>query len=186
MAAAPCHYCTRPAVEECATCGRLYCAEHGEDVCLRCLSPEAATPNPAVYRGALFALAVGTLLTVFLLVRPPESKSSQDTVRKLATPTPSSAGTATPTPPGSQAARTPTPGAGTPSATASAGATASATASATITPVGERTYNVKEGDTLSSIAAANGTTVDALKAANPGLTDVIQIDQALRIPAPAR
>lgn len=183
MPDAACHYCPRPATEECPTCGRLYCTEHGEDVCLRCLSPEAATPNALIYRGALVALVVGTLLTVFLLVRPPESKSGQDSVRTLATPTPSFGATATPTPPGTVARRSPTAAGATASGTPSASGTTSATASTT--PGAERAYTVKAGDTLSAIAVANGITVEELQAANPGLTDVIQPGQVLKLP-PAR
>ena len=48
-----CHYCDNPAEAECPTCGRLYCSEHGEDVCLRCMSPESAAPSQAVYRGSI-------------------------------------------------------------------------------------------------------------------------------------
>ncbi|MFN0146353.1 MAG: LysM peptidoglycan-binding domain-containing protein [Dehalococcoidia bacterium] len=180
MPDAACHYCTRPATEECPTCGRLYCTEHGEDVCLRCLSPEAATPNAAVYRGALVALVVGTLLTVFLLVRPPESKSGQDSVRTLATPTPSFGTTATPTPRSTAPPQSPTAGPGTPAAATTPSPTGGATASPT-----PGSYTVQAGDTLSGIAVANGITVEQLQAANPGLTEVIQIGQVLVLP-PAR
>ena len=67
MASASCHYCNRPAEEECSTCGRLYCLEHGEDVCLRCLAPEAATPSGNVYRGSLLALVAASLVAMSLV-----------------------------------------------------------------------------------------------------------------------
>ncbi len=46
-------------------------------------------------------------------------------------------------------------------------------------------YTVKSGDSLSRIAQNNNTTVDAILAANPGLTidSVIQIGQLLKLPA---
>ena len=177
MAEARCHYCTQPAQEECHTCGRLYCAEHGEDVCLRCLSPEAATPSPFVFRGAVFALAVAVAVTIYLVISPPESRSAQDAVRVLPTPTPQLQPTATPTPQGSAVPVTATRTVATATTTAQPG-------SATATPAGQRTYAVQPGDSLSGIAAANGVTVDALIAANPGLTEDIQIGQEIVIPAP--
>jgi len=50
--------------------------------------------------------------------------------------------------------------------------------------MGGGTVEVASGDTLSQIAAANNTTVEALLAANPGITDpnMIQIGQKLNIP----
>ena len=171
MADVRCHYCTRPADEECATCGRLYCAEHGEDVCLRCLSPEAATPSVNVFRGALLALAVASFLTIFLLIRPPESKSSQDTPRTLATPTPAISATATPTRPGSV------------TRTASPSASVAATSAPGTTPGAGSPYVVASGDTVSTLAEKFGVTVEAILAVNPGLSrDNIRIGQTLTIP----
>jgi LysM domain len=163
-------------MDECQTCGRLYCGEHGDDVCLRCLSPEAATPNAALFKGAVVALAVGTALTIFLVVKPPESRSAQDTIRTLATPTPAVLSTATPTPPGATRPATATPAAGAGSPTAAPNGSA--------TPVGESTYVVQSGDTLGGIAQAKGVTVDAILAANPGLTENIRVGQEITIPAP--
>ncbi len=75
----------------------------------------------------------------------------------VSTPTPTSGATATPTP-----TRTPRPSA---------------------TPVATRTYRVRAGDTLSSIAAEFGTTVKVLAALN-GISDpsLIRTGQVLRIP----
>lgn len=174
MADALCHYCRRPAQSECPTCGRLYCPEHGEEVCLRCLSPEAATPSAMVYRGALFALAVGTLVTIFLLISPPESASQKDTARPVATPTPAVATTATPTP----------QPAGTATVTATAPAPAAASPTPTTTPVARRVHVVVSGDSLSRIADLYDVSIDQLIAANPGLTENIQIGQEIIIPTP--
>ena len=46
------------------------------------------------------------------------------------------------------------------------------------------TYVVVQGDTLTSIAAANGTSVSALLALNPDITDpnLISIDQVINLP----
>ena len=97
MAEAKCHYCTRPAQAECHSCGRLYCGEHGEDMCLRCLSPEAATPSALVFRGAIVALVVASAVAIYLFVSPPESKSTQASPQ-VSTPVQRLPATATPTP----------------------------------------------------------------------------------------
>ena len=175
MADPTCHYCDRPAEEQCPTCGRLYCLEHGDDVCLRCMAPESATPSSLMYRGSLLVLIVASLITIFLFVRPPESKSKGDSVRTLATSTSASAATATPTPPGST----------TRSATAQpSGATgASTTVQPSTTPPAANTYTVVSGDTLSGIAAAKGTTLDVIQALNPGITpQTLGIGTVLKLP----
>ena len=178
MAEAPCHYCPRPAQSECHTCGRLYCGDHGEDVCLRCLSPEAATPSPLVFRGAVLALLVATALTIFLVINPPESASKADAVRTVVAPTVSGPATATPTRPGSQPTRTATITSTTPAA--------STTAAPGGTPGQGQSYTVEAGDSLSRIAERFNTTQQAIRDANPGLTDTLQIGQILRIPAASR
>ncbi len=65
------------------------------------------------------------------------------------------------------------------SAAPDAGAQAVTSAAATAT------YVVRSGDSLSKIAARNGTTIAALRSANNLATDVIQIGQKLIIPAGA-
>lgn len=167
MAEPNCHYCESEAESECPTCGRLYCAEHGDDVCLRCMAPESAAPSAAVYRGSVVALLVASVVAVFLLIRPPESKGSADASRVLATATSATGATATPTRPGSTPTRT-TPGS--PVSTATAGASPAPSTPGPSPSPAKKTYTVKSGDTLSGIAAANGTTVDAILALNPGLT----------------
>lgn len=176
MATPTCHYCERPAEAECPTCGRLYCDEHGDDVCLRCMQPETATPAPMVYRGSLLALVVASAVAIFLLISPPESESQIGLVRTLATPTPGQP-TATPTP---QMEPTPTPE-GTPDPSP----TPAETAEAPPTEVsGERSHTVVSGDTLSTIAEQYGTTVEAIAALNEGVDEStpLQIGQELRIP----
>jgi LysM repeat protein len=173
MAEPRCHYCTRPAQEECHTCGRLYCAEHGEDVCLRCLSPEAATPSPTAYRGAILALAIGAAVAIYLVVSPPESRSSQDAARPLPTPTPTALQpTATPTPEGTS-----------PATAVTATVTPGGPATPTPTP-GPQVHVVEPGDTLSGIASAYGFGLDEILAVNPGLTadTPLQIGQEIVIP----
>ena len=50
---------------------------------------------------------------------------------------------------------------------------------------GEKLYEVKSGDTLSTIAKVQGTTIRALRAANSLKTDRIIVGQKLKIPAKA-
>jgi LysM repeat protein len=174
-----CHYCDREADEECPTCGRLYCPEHGEDVCLRCMAPESAAPSALAYRGSIAALVLATLVTVFLLVRPPESKSDNDNVRLAATSTPAVAATATPT---RQGGNTPaTTRTGVASTTTPASSTVAGSPSPTASAA---TYTVQPGDTLSGIAAKNNTTIKDLINANPGLSETapLQIGQVLKLP----
>jgi LysM repeat protein len=64
---------------------------------------------------------------------------------------------------------------------------AAAPAAALVSPAasgtaGAHTYTVKSGDSLSKIAHANGTTVDALKAANHLTSDTVAIGKVLTVP----
>ncbi len=178
-----CHYCENDAEAECPSCGRLYCFEHGDDACLRCMSPEAAVPSAAVYRGSVLALVIATAVVVFLLVRPPESKSKTNLVGDLPTATAAVSATATPTKSGGSTQPTPRPGTQvptTPTPTTAAGSTTATAGSPT--PAG-RVYVMKAGDTLSDIAASYGVTVDAILAANPGLNpNAIPIGTEIKIP----
>src|SRR5215207_10226417 len=65
-----CYQCDQPAVQECARCGTLYCDDHGDTLCDRCMDPFNALPSSRVYRGSLLALLIGTVFAVWLLVRP--------------------------------------------------------------------------------------------------------------------
>ncbi len=176
MADPTCHYCGNPAEAQCPTCGRLYCPDHGEDVCLRCLAPESAVPATMAFRGALLTLVIGSIVTAFLVLRPPESETRADTPRIVATSTPSFANTATPTPPRTAGpttiVRTPLPS---PSPSPEASPTIA-------TP---ETYTVQAGDTLGAIAQRFGITLAALEAANPGVNaNTLGIGAVLIIPKP--
>jgi LysM repeat protein len=126
-----CYSCSNDATQECRRCGRLYCDEHGDELCAECLKPAGALPSFLLYRGSLLALLLGTAFALWLLLKPPEQASQSEI--SVVQPTATTA-----------AAQTPV--AGTPAATATVAPTATATASAT-------TYTVQEGDTLFDIAA---------------------------------
>jgi len=178
-----CFYCDNAAEAECPTCGRLYCGEHGDDVCLRCMSPESASPSAAVYRGSIVALVVASLITLFLLVRPPQTKSATNLTRELPTATPALLTTATPTQQGGVVVPTPRPGTQVPiTVTVTTTPAGSPTPGPSPTPSG-RVYIMKAGDTLSAVAASYGVTVDDLLAANPGLNpNAIAVGQEIKIP----
>lgn len=177
MPSPSCHYCDAPAEAQCPACGRLYCAEHGDDVCIRCLAPESAIPSAAVYRGSILTLVVATAVAAFLIVSPPSDESSFSEVREstevpAAEPTRGSPGTATSAP----TARGETP----PAATSTS---AAATATPTGGPAGRRTHTVQPGDNPSTVAEQYGVSLDALIAANPGVTfDPLAVDTVLVIP----
>jgi LysM repeat protein len=126
-----CYSCSNDATRECRRCGRLYCDEHGDELCAECLKPAGALPSFLLYRGSLLALLLGTAFALWLLLKPPEQASQSEI--SVVQPTATTA-----------AAQTPT--AGTAAATATVAPTATAIASAT-------TYTVQEGDTLFDIAA---------------------------------
>jgi LysM repeat protein len=69
-------------------------------------------------------------------------------------------------------------------AAAAAPATAPGTVAADAT-TGEKIYTVKSGDSLTTIAKSQGTTIKALRAANSLKTDAIKVGQKLKIPAGA-
>ncbi len=190
-----CYLCGGEPTHQCPRCRRLYCDEHGGEYCADCLSPASALPSSAIYRGSVLALLAGTVVALWLMIRPPgESNSSGGTgstiivtpsvtrvVRPQATRTPSGSVTAAATSVTTPGGETATPGNGQETATPAPGET----------PGGAQTYTVAPGDTLwdiagrylpqgenlaafaDRIAAANG-----LDAQNP----VLSPGQVLQIP----
>jgi len=180
-----CYYCEELAEAECTQCSRLYCPDHGDDICVRCASPSAAAPNATLYRGSLLALVIASLVILFLVVRPPESKSDGGVVRQLPTSTAAVSATATQTPPGGVPTTARPTGSAASTTPASGTALASPNPATTPSPsavTGTRTYTVQPGDTLSAIAAANNTTVDAIEAVNPGLDPNLDIGTVITLP----
>ena len=190
MTGPACHYCEESAQAECATCGRLYCHEHGDDVCLRCMAPESAAPGAFAYRGSLVALGLASLVAVFLIANPPQDSATGDEPGPAVTDTPTPDTLATPTPADTgdevrptTTIVTPVPDEPTPAATPGNGDDDQAgdenTAAST-------TYTVEEGDTLTSIADAYDVDVDEILAVNDDLgeDDAIVEGQDIIIPSP--
>lgn len=177
-----CYACGQEATQRCPRCGNPYCPDHGEEFCAQCLSPASAAPSAALFRASLLALLIGSVVALWLLVRPPGLPTTTPAVT-LPPPTPE------PSPP----AASPTPAAG-PEATPLAAettpqATPEPTPESTPTPTPEPTparpleYTVVDGDTWYGIAEAFGVDPEELAAANDRtLEDFIFPGEVLIIP----
>lgn len=166
-----CYACGQEATQRCSRCGNSYCADHGRDLCDDCLSPLNAAPSSVAFRASLLGLLIGSVLALWLLVRPPSlpgessealvppaPEASEPSETALATPTPTAAGAVTepsPTP-----APTPAP-----------------------EPEGPLTYTVVEGDSWCGIAAVYDVDAAGLAAAN-GRTveDPVVLGEELTVP----
>lgn len=174
-----CYACGRETQWQCRRCGKYYCEQHGTGpFCAACLEPASLLPSPAVFRGTLLALLVGSVIAFWLLLRPPGLPEENDNpLAAFQTPTPSPV--ATPTPP---ATPTPSP---TPEETPTPSPTATPTPETpTPSPTPAPTiYVVAAGDTLFGIAARFGVSAAALQAVN-GITEPtnLNIGQQLIIP----
>ena len=145
-----CYACEHTAINACKRCAKPYCGDHGNAVyCGDCLKPASALPSFNLYRGALLALLVGTMVAIVLLVRPPgETKGEAPVV----------VGKTSPTATASNRTAEPTIAAETPQVTSTPSApTSTATTAATTTPTESpfTEYTVQPGDNLISIAQAN-------------------------------
>ena len=168
-----CYLCDNEASQRCPRCGNPYCGDHGEDLCADCLNPVNAAPSGAFFRASLLALLLGSVLALWLLVRPPglPSDSSGFVIPEASpqpvTPTPAASATAEPTP----------------TATATPTAVPTPTAAPTEEPPAPIEYTVVDGDTWYGIAEAFGVDAASLAAANSlTLEDIIQPGDVLLIP----
>ena len=185
-----CYACGRDAIHRCPRCAKPYCDEHGGELCAACQDPSSAIPSGALFRGALLALLVASVLALWLLIRPPgasDDGSGAQAGQPSVTRTPT-ATTARPSPsvsPTGSPGISPTPG-GTPGVSPTPGATPTPGPSPTPEPSPFEEYTVQQGDSLSSIAQQFGTTADELARIN-GITDpnTLDIGQKLQVPRPA-
>lgn len=172
-----CYLCDNEASQRCPRCGNPYCGDHGEDLCADCLNPVNAAPSGAFFRASLLALLLGSVLALWLLVRPPGLPGDSSGIvipeasPQPATPSPTITPTGTPV---TSATAEPTP---TPTAVPTP------TAEPTEEPPAPTEYTVVEGDTWYGIAEAYGVDAESLAAYN-GLTldDLLQPGQVLTIP----
>lgn len=190
-----CYVCGKEATHRCPRCAKLYCDEHGDDLCAACQDPASAIPSGAVFRGSLLALLVASILALWLLIQPPGlpgGEPGEEAVLPLPTITPVALTSPTPTPTATPTA-TPTPTAS-PTAEATPSPMTSPTPEPTPTPTPTPTpepppfteYEVQPGDTLSAIAQAFGTTIDEIVRIN-GLESqdvIIDVGQKLLVPTP--
>ena len=172
-----CYLCDNEASQRCPRCGNPFCGDHGDDLCADCLNPINAAPSGAVFRASLLALLIGSVLALWLLVRPPGLPGdSSGIVIPQASPQPTAPLTVspTPTPPVASATAEPTP---------KPTAVATPTATPTEAPPAPIEYTVVDGDTWYGIAGAYGVDAEGLAAYN-GLTlnDLLQPGLVLTIP----
>ena len=169
-----CYLCDNEATQRCPRCGNPYCGDHGEDLCADCLNPVNATPSGAFFRASLLALLLGSVLALWLLVRPPGLPGdSSGVVIPEASPQP-----VTPPP-----AVSPTPGTPIASATAEPTPTPTVVPTPTEAPPEPVEYTVVDGDSWCGIAEAFDVDGAALAAANDlTLNDPIDVGMLLIIP----
>lgn len=162
-----CQFCDAPAEAACERCGTLYCAAHGDATCDACAEPASGLPSRAVFYSTVGVLVIGVIAGLALLItmpRLPGERPPTDAAPPAATGQPAVQG-------------------GTQSPAGAAAGGDGATVVPAGTPAGER-YRIRAGDTLLAIATQYGTTVDAIRAANPGINEsALQIDQEIVIPA---
>lgn len=194
-----CYACDREAEQRCPRCGNAYCPDHGSTLCANCLDPLNAAPSRSAFRLALVGLLGGSVLALWLLVRPPGVPGEgATTVRNDPSATPA----LTPQGAGGDASATTLP-----SVTIPAGETPAATTTPAATPAGEATpapteaptaepteapteapagpieYTVQDGDTWNGIADAFGLDAASLAEFNGRvLDDFLQIGELISIP----
>jgi len=169
-----CYACDQAATRHCPRCAKAYCPDHGDNLCAECLDPVNAAPSSTVFRASLFALLAGSVLALWLLIRPPSVPGDEGTViRPEPTPQITAAGTRLPTQ--------------RPGVTATPGPSGQVTPTPVETPApteaGPIEYTVQDGDTWYGIAEAFGVDAENLAAVN-GLTldDFLQPGDVLVIP----
>jgi nucleoid-associated protein YgaU len=168
-----CQYCDAPAAAACPRCGALYCTDHGDAACDACSDPAGGLPHPWAAWLVGGGLIAGVVVALWLLIAPPRLPGEHPPAAVAATE-------GTPQAParqqGGPAAR---PGSRSPGTAEAAPSPAGAPTAA---PTAEK-YTIKQGDTLGTIAEQAGTTVDALRTANPGIDErLLQIGQEIVIP----
>src|SRR3989304_4520896 len=91
------YLCDEEATQRCPRCGNAYCGEHGDDLCADCLSPVNAAPRGNFFRASLLALLLGSVLALWLLIRPPGLPGESS---DIVVPEPSPPASPKPAPPG--------------------------------------------------------------------------------------
>ena len=163
-----CYLCDQEATQRCPRCGNPYCSDHGEDLCADCLNPLNAAPSGTFFRASLFALLLGSVLALWLLIRPPGLPGESSGVI-VPEPSPNaSPEPITPEPPLTPTAEpTPTP---TPEPTPEPTPKPTPEPTPTPEPEGPLEYIMQEGDTISGIADFFGVSFLDILAVN-GLTE---------------
>jgi LysM repeat protein len=182
-----CFRCHQPAVLECDRCGTLYCDDHGDVLCERCLDPFTALPSLRAYRGSLVALSVTAAFAVGVLrsaggeAHAPGASS----LSVLPANTTVAGSTDRTTPPSSTPPPSPQPGGSQP------GAEPAAVPPTPPAAPPARTYTVTAGDTLTIIAnrqrpqeIAASDYLQRIYQANPtlGPNTTLSVGQVIKLP----
>ena len=153
----PCAFCDQQAERACPHCGLAYCERHGGAYCDRCSDPINGVPSRRLMIGAFVVGGIGLVAAAWLLAAPPKLSG--------------------------EGAATNAPRTATVPRTAAPAQQPTAAVSATRTPAPATRYKLQQGDTLSVIARNYNTTVEALIAANPGISATsLQVGTEITIP----
>ncbi|MGD9892811.1 MAG: LysM peptidoglycan-binding domain-containing protein [Dehalococcoidia bacterium] len=129
-------------------------------------------PGGGVLRAAIVVFGIALIVAVYLLVAPPTLPNERDRTGAAA-PSPAPGG-----------AR-PADGGGSPAPSPDSSPAASPSPEGS--PQSARRHTIQSGDTLLAIAEQYDTTVDAIRAANPGLSETaLTIGQEITIPPSSR
>lgn len=139
-------------------------------------------PGRGLLRGAIIAFAVAAVVAIYLLIVPPTLPHEQDRTGAAApTASPASGGVN----PAAGGGQTSSGGSTvpTPATVPGSGAAPATSPSPSGSPQSARRHTIRAGDTLLAIAEQYDTTVDAIRAANPGLSETaLTIGQEITIP----
>ncbi len=134
-------------------------------------------PGVRLVRGVMIALGLASIAGLYLLAAPPTLPNERERTSAAPQPTVVNRG-APPTP---QPTTAPTAAAVVPTTAASPPAPAATTPAPS--PQAPRRHTIRPGDTLLAIAEQYDTTVDAIRAANPGLSETaLQVGAEITIP----
>ena len=138
-------------------------------------------PGTRLVRGVMLALGLGSVVGLILLFWTPVLPHERERTSAAPPATPAARATARASPPTTEAPVAQPPPAG--ATTGPVPAPAAAPPTAQSTTAAARRHTIRAGDTLLGIAEQYDTTVDAIRAANPGLTETaLQVGVEITIP----
>lgn len=135
-------------------------------------------PGTRLVQGAMIVLVLGAVLGIYLLIAPPTLPYERERTGGAPPPGTSAPGDGRPSGGSAPAAA---PGTAAPQ---SGGDVPAASPAPSASPQPAQRHTIRQGDTLLAIAEQYDTTVDAIRAANPGLNETaLPVGQEITIPA---